>query len=292
MSMLGFCHEDGWRGRMNGNSLVPMSIPPSSDILENPSDVLPLGESPDTESVMEAGKANPAATERSEPKLSINGISLERGKRDIEAGILADTRRRILELALLLEKGEVTEKVIAETQESLQKIAAEIEKTKGKDELFNYPLLERIGRIVFEDLPLVFERDAQVESALKVLQKVFRQRYNAVIVVDANRKAAGIIPSAVLINSDPEETLGKVPTVTQNFSVSLDSKPEEVAEIMDRIGVNVLPVVDSRGTVIGTFTNRDHVKGVAALYSRQLMETLKTHARLANIQEGSSPVTG
>lgn len=270
---------------MKKNSPIPMSIPPSSDILENPSGILPIGEGSDTEPIVKTGKTDAAETEKNEPKLSINGISLERGKRDIEAGILADTRRRILELALLLEKGEVTEKVIAETQESLQKIAAEIEKTKGKDELFNYPLLERIGRVVFEDLPLVFEKDAQVESALKVLQKVFRQRYNAVIVVDADRKALGIIPSAVLINSDPEETLGKVPTVTQNFSVSLDSKPEEVARIMDRIGVNVLPVVDSRGTVIGTFTNRDHVKGVAALYSRQLMETLKTHAQLADIQK-------
>lgn len=141
------------------------------------------------------------------PELSISGLSLEKGRRDIEAGILADTRRRILELALMLEKGEVTEKVIEETQASLQKIAAEIGRSKGKNELFNYPLLDNIGRVVFEDLPLVFGKDAQVESALKVLQKVFRQRYNAVIVVDASRKALGIIPSAVLINSDPEETL-------------------------------------------------------------------------------------
>lgn len=143
----------------------------------------------------------------SSPELSISGLSLEKGRRDIEAGILADTRRRILELALMLEKGEVTEKVIEETQASLQKIAAEIGKSKGKDVLFNYPLLDSIGRVVFEDLPLVFGKDAQVESALKVLQKVFRQRYNAVVVVDVNRKALGIIPSAVLINSDPEETL-------------------------------------------------------------------------------------
>lgn len=141
------------------------------------------------------------------PELSISGLSLEKGRREIAAGIFADTRLRILELALLLEKGEVTEKVIADTQASLQKIAAEIGKSKGKDVLFNYPLLDSIGRIVFEDLPLVFGKDAQVESALKVLQKVFRQRYNAVVVVDANRKALGIIPSAVLINSDPEETL-------------------------------------------------------------------------------------
>ncbi len=123
------------------------------------------------------------------PELSISGISLEKGRRDIEAGILADTRRRILELALMLEKGEVTEKVIEETQASLQKIAAEIGRSKSKDELFNYPLLDNVGRVVFEDLPLVFGKDAQVEAALKVLQKVFRQRYNAVIVVDANRKA-------------------------------------------------------------------------------------------------------
>lgn len=74
-----------------------------------------------------------------------------------------------------------------------------------------------------------------MEAALKVLQKVFRQRYNAVIVVDTNRKALGIIPSAVLINSDPEETLGKIPTVTKDFSVSLDSKPQEVTAIMDRL---------------------------------------------------------
>lgn len=223
--------------------------------------------------------------ESSAPELSISGLSLEKGRRDIEAGILADTRRRILELALMLEKGEVTEKVIEETQASLQKIAAEIGRSKGKDELFNYPLLDNIGRVVFEDLPLVFGKDAQVESALKVLQKVFRQRYNAVIVVDASRKALGIIPSAVLINSDPEETLGKIPTVTKGFSVTLDSKPEEVTAIMDRLGVNVLPVVDSKGIVIGTFTSRDHVKGVAALYSRQLMETLKTHGMLAQIQQ-------
>lgn len=260
---------------------------PTSDILANLStDALQSGG--DFPEDLSLRPAEPIASETPQaegPKLSISGLSLEKGKRDIEAGILADTRRRILELALLLEKGEVTEKIIAETQESLQKIAAEIEKTKGKDELFNYPLLDRIGRIVFEDLPLVFGKNAQVESVLKVLQKVFRQRYNAVIVVDSNRKAIGIIPSAVLINSDPEETLGKIPTVTQNFAVSLESKPEEVAEIMDRIGVNVLPVIDSKGIVIGTFTSRDHVKGVAALYSRQLMETLKTHAQLANIQK-------
>ncbi len=262
-----------------------MSIPPS-DILETPSaGILRPSEGSDAEFFVKPSDALPAKLESDEPRLSISGTSLEKGKRDIEAGILADTRRQILELALLLEKGEVTEKVIAETQESLQKIAAEIGKTKGKDELFNYPLLERVGRVVFEDLPLVFGREAQVESALKVLQKVFRQRYNAVIVVDSDRKAIGIIPSAVLINSDPEETLGKIPTVTQNFSVSLDSRPEDVSEIMDRIGVNVLPVIDSRGTVIGTFTGRDHVKGVAALYSRQLMETLKTHAKLADIQK-------
>lgn len=220
-----------------------------------------------------------------DPELSISGVSLEKGRRDIEAGILADTRRRILELALMLEKGEVTEKVIEETQASLQKIAAEIGRSKGKDELFNYPLLDNVGRVVFEDLPLVFGKDAQVESALKVLQKVFRQRYNAIVVVDSNRKALGIIPSAVLINSDPEETLGKIPTVTKAFSVTLDSKPDEVVSIMDRLGVNVLPVVDSKGTVIGTFTSRDHVKGVAALYSRQLMETFKTHGMLAKIQQ-------
>lgn len=132
----------------------------------------------------EGNKESPAA-----PELSISGISLEKGRRDIEAGILADTRRRILELALMLEKGEVTEKVIEETQASLQKIAAEIGRSKSKDELFNYPLLDNVGRVVFEDLPLVFGKDAQVEAALKVLQKVFRQRYNAVIVVDSNRKA-------------------------------------------------------------------------------------------------------
>lgn len=194
------------------------------------------------------------------PELSLSGYSLEKGRRDIESGIFADTRRRILELALMLEKGEVTEKVIEETQASLQKIALEIEKSKSKDELFNYPLLDTVGRVVFEDLPLVFGKDAQVEAALKVLQKVFRQRYNAVIVVDSGRRAAGIIPSAVLINSDPEETLGKIPTVTKNFSVTLESTPEEVAAIMDHIGVNVLPVVDTKGVVIGTFTSRDHVK--------------------------------
>lgn len=219
------------------------------------------------------------------PELSISGLSLEKGRRDIEAGILADTRRRILELALMLEKGEVTEKVIADTQASLQKIALEIGKSKSQDELFNYPLLDNVGRVVFEDLPLVFGKDAQVEAALKVLQKVFRQRYNAVIVVDAQRRAVGIIPSAVLINSDPEETLGKIPSVTKGFSVTLESKPDEVMAIMDRLGVNVLPVVDTKGVVIGTFTSRDHVKGVAALYSRQLMETLKTHTQLANMEK-------
>jgi Mg/Co/Ni transporter MgtE len=248
----------------------------------------PIPEKPERPMVSETASMKDS-TEREEGRagieLSMNGISLEKSRRDLEAGIFAETRRRILELALLLEKGEVTEKVIADTQESLQKIAMEIEKQRGKDVAFNYPLLDTVGRIVFEDLPLVFGKDARVESALNVLQRVFRQRYNAVVVVDVSRKALGIVPSAVLINSDPEEILGKIPTVTQNFSVTLESKPDEVTAIMDRLGVNVLPVVDGKGTVIGTFTSRDHVKGVAALYSKQLMETLKTHGMLADIQK-------
>lgn len=221
----------------------------------------------------------------SEPEFAFTDGSLEGGKRRIEAGILAAARLQLLELAIALEKGKVTEQVLKETQDSLQKIMAEMGKSKGKDELFNYPLLDQIARVVFDDLPLVFGKDAQVESALKVLQKVFRQRYNAVIVVDAQRRAVGIIPSAVLINSDPEEVLGKIPTVTQGFSVTLETKPSEVTAIMDRLGVNVLPVVEENGVVVGTFTSRDHVKGVAALYGRRLKENLETHVKLADIQK-------
>lgn len=219
------------------------------------------------------------------PEFAFTEGSLEGGKRRIEAGILAAARLQLLELAIALEKGKVTEQVLQETQASLQKIMTEMGKSKGKDELFNYPLLDQITRIVFDDLPLVFGKDAQVESALKVLQKVFRQRYNAVVVVDAQRHAVGIIPSAVLINSDPEETLGKIPTVTQGFSVTLETKPADVTAIMDRLGVNVLPVVDANGIVVGTFTSRDHVKGVAALYGRRLKESLETHAKLANMEK-------
>lgn len=144
-----------WEGTERTMSTTP------TDILESlQGGIKPNPDQTESGAVLANASKNAESEENKEsqtsPELSISGISLEKGRRDIEAGILADTRRRILELALMLEKGEVTEKVIEETQASLQKIAAEIGKSKGKDELFNYPLLDNVGRVVFEDLPLVF----------------------------------------------------------------------------------------------------------------------------------------
>ncbi len=217
-------------------------------------------------------------------ELSFNGISLERARRDIEDAVLADTRRRILELALLLEKGQVTKRVIEDTQESLAKVMAEMESRRGKDALFNYPLLETVTRIMFDDLPLVFGRETQVEEALNVLQRVFRQRYNAVVVADEGNRAVGLVPSAVLVNSELDATLGKIPTVAKDFSVTLETRPEEVSAIMDRLAVNVLPVVDSKGLVIGIFTSRDHVKGTSAIYSKKLKTEIETHAAIEGMR--------
>lgn len=83
--------------------------------------------------------------------------SIDRERREISAGILSDTRRRILELALLLEKGEATNEILEATKATLAAISVEIEKRKSADGLFNFPLIDQNLRIVFEDLPLLFE---------------------------------------------------------------------------------------------------------------------------------------
>jgi CBS domain-containing protein len=221
-----------------------------------------------------------------EKPISFEGVaSIDKQKRDISAGILAETRRKILEFALLLEKGEVTEEVLEETKSSLASIAAEIEKRKSRDNLFNLPLLDQNLRIVFEDLPLLFSEDDEVQKALDVLQRTFRQKYNLVVIVDANRKALGIVSSAVLINSDPEELLKNVPTIKNGFAITLETKPMDVAAMMDRLGVNALPVVDDKGIVIGIFTMRDHTQGVTALYSKKLQAEMQTHAELGGFQK-------
>lgn len=103
------------------------------------------------------------------------------------------------------------------------------------------------------------------------------------MVVDASRRAVGIISSAVLINSDPEELLKNVPIIKNGFAITLQTKPRQVTEIMDHLGVNALPVVDEKGIVIGIFTMRDHEKGVTALYSKKLKTEIETQAELGEL---------
>lgn len=193
-------------------------------------------------------------------EISFDGKSLEGKMREMEAGILAETRRNILELALRIEQGRITKEIVDETRMSLAKVSEEIEKGKGKDYLFNYPIFDQVGRIVFDDLMLSFGEDAHVKDALRVIMTVFGQRYNTVFVIDADGHAAGIAPTALLINSMPEDELGSIPIIRSGFSLTLDSKPSEARAIMARLGVNVLPVVDKKGFIIGAFTLRDHIK--------------------------------
>lgn len=240
----------------------------------------------------ESGSATGRETRETEERdgigaleISFNGKSIEGEKREIEAGILSETRRRILELALRIEQGRITEEILEETRESLAKISEEIGKRKDKDILFNYPIFDQVGRIVFEDLLLTFGKDAQVKEALRVIMTVFGQRYNAVFVVDAEGRALGIAPTALLINSLPEDRLGDIPIIGKDFAITLESKPSEVRATMARLGVNVLPVVDKKGFVIGAFTARDHVKGETALFSSKLKANIQTHARIESVQK-------
>lgn len=212
-------------------------------------------------------------------------VSVDRQRREISAGILSETRRKILELALLLDKGEVTEEILESTKSSLAAISAEIEQRKNQDELFNFPLLDQNLRIVFEDLPLLFEGDDEVQKALEVLQRTFRQKYNLVVIVDSSRRAIGIVSSAVLINSDPDALLKSVPTIKNGFAITLKTKPSEVAGMMDHLGVNALPVIDEKGVVTGIFTLKDHAQGSAALYSKKLKNEMETHAKLGGFQK-------
>lgn len=150
---------------------------------------------------------------------------------------------------------------------------------ESKDVRFNYPLIDTNTVSVPLDLHLAFGPKDTVDGAISRLLRQYRGRYNAIIVTNETGKPIGLLSLEELKKYDGETRLEDVGgmVVPEKFA-TLGTKREEAEQEMHKLGVNVFPVVDSKGELlIGILTKESVVKIETRLYTTQLQTSIAVH---------------
>ncbi len=135
------------------------------------------------------------------------------------------------------------------------------------------PLIRRRRKLplrvedVMSTPPIVIDRDEPIEKAAKLMCD---NRVGSVLVVDKDRKLAGIITERDIVFAVASGKIGKgLPVwmfMTENpVTVTPQAPLTEALEKMRSINVRHLPVVDNEGKPVGALSIRDVVEAMVVL---------------------------
>ncbi len=101
-------------------------------------------------------------------------------------------------------------------------------------------------------------RDSRISDIIKLLrsEEGSIEQLQNIFVVDREGVLVGYIPILKLIVADPDDIVGEL-LVSDFLSVAVETDQEEVASIFSKYELYSLPVVDSRGKLVGRITVDD-----------------------------------
>ena len=101
-------------------------------------------------------------------------------------------------------------------------------------------------------------RDSRISDIIKLLrsEEGSIEQLQNIFVVDREGVLVGYIPILKLIVADPDDIVGEL-LVSDFISVAVETDQEEVAAIFSKYDLYSLPVVDSRGKLVGRITVDD-----------------------------------
>lgn len=146
-------------------------------------------------------------------------------------------------------------------------LESEIVSKPKKDALFNLPILDN-ATIVWLDLHLTFSPQDTVQDALARLQKQYRGKFNAVILLDEKGYVQGLIHAQDLEKADPKQTLAAMPLHSTGPFPTIDTPRKDAEALMGE--VNILPVVDSRDILHGVLTKEAVTRQETRFYTARL----------------------
>ena len=151
-----------------------------------------------------------------------------------------------------------------------------------EDVIFNYPAIDRNSTLIPMDIHLAFEQRHTVREALERLDKQYRNRFNAIILIDFNRIPLGIIEAKEL-KKHPEGTLLKEVLICYNGPFwTLNTPSKEIQEIMHEQGVNIFPIIDSKTEVSIGYTTHETI---TLQETRVYLPSLQAEIRKQNLKD-------
>lgn len=151
---------------------------------------------------------------------------------------------------------EITEELDDERREAILEVIPE-EDAQEIERLLAYPE-DSVGRLITEDFVQV-RPDATTSDVLRDLRMKDEKEYemiNDIYVLDEYRHLLGVFSLRRLLRADPHLT-AKEMMMSDVVSVPPDMHEEEAARLIARYGFYALPVIDSRGRILGIFTVDD-----------------------------------
>ncbi|MEA2553175.1 MAG: magnesium transporter [Fimbriimonadaceae bacterium] len=151
---------------------------------------------------------------------------------------------------------ELTEELPPDRRRAILKVIPE-EDAQEIERLLAYPD-DSVGRLITEDVVEV-RPEASTSEILKDLREKPEEEYemiNDIYVLDQYRHLLGVFSLRRLLRADPHQT-AKEMMMTDVISVPPEMHEEEAARLIARYGFYALPVIDSRGRMLGIFTVDD-----------------------------------
>ncbi len=168
------------------------------------------------------------------------------------------TNEQVKEIFLELSPDDRTELFEELPPEATQKIINLLPPQERKEalQLLGYPE-DSVGRLMTPDY-IAIKAEWTVEQAIEYIREkgIDAETINMVYVIDDNNKLIDDIPIRRLIISNPKNKISSI--MDENFiSIFVNEDQEEAVRTMKRYRLNVLPVVDQNGILLGIVTIDD-----------------------------------
>ena len=168
------------------------------------------------------------------------------------------TNEQVREIFLELSPDDRTDLFEELPSEVTQKILNLLPADERKEalRLLGYPE-DSVGRLMTPDY-ISLKAEGTIQDAIKQIREkgIDAETINMVYVVDEKNKLLDDIPIRRLILSNPKDSIDTIMD-GQFISIFVNEDQEEAVKIMKRYRLNVLPVVDSDGVLLGIVTIDD-----------------------------------